>query len=313
MSKPNPAAPEAPAAPALTQRIFRPRVLIAAAAIALLPVLGPWIIDQLPKLHERAEYQLPFRQIQLEPPVPAALPADFLEQVRHRGQLPEELSLLDDTLPSRLATAFAAHPWVAEVVSVRNVYPALVTVELKYRRPVALVQVPDGFYAIDEQSVLLPPNDFDEEDLQRYIVVTGIATRPRGAAGRAWGDNGVVAAAQLAYFIGLRWKPLGLASITLPQHASPETPIDDQLLELTTTGASRILWGRVPGTRHPGELTAEQKLGRLEKYLAEFGGFDRPQGPYEIDIRHWQEISRKPLSSDEAFRHTATNRTTSPQ
>jgi len=32
------------------------------------------------------------------------------------------------------------------------------------------------------------------------------------------------------------------------------------------------------------------------KYVTDFGGFDRPHGPYEIDIRHWQEISRKPSS-----------------
>lgn len=310
MPKPTSDTPVAPAVPTLSQRIFRPRVLIAAAVVALLPVLGPWVLDQLPELEQRSEYQLPFAQIQLEPPAPAPLPTDFLEQVRHRGEFPKELSLLDDELPARLATAFGSHPWVAEVVSVRNVYPALVTVELNYRRPVALVQVADGFYAVDHQGVLLPPSDFDASDLQRYITITGVQSTPRGAAGRKWGDPAVEAAAQLADFMGLRWKTLDLAAIAVPATGAAAT---DPILEFTTTGGSRILWGRAPGSKHPGELTADQKLGRLEKYLAEFGGFDRPQGPYEIDIRHWQEISRKPLQTGDDYRHTATRRTDMPQ
>ena len=51
----------------------------------------------------------------------------------------------------------------------------------------------------------------------------------------------------------------------------------------------------MPGKHYPGELTGEQKLGRVQKYLAEFASFERPAGPYEIDIRHWEEISRRPL------------------
>lgn len=312
MPTPSPESP-APVPPlTLSQRVFRPRILIAAAAIALLPVLGPWVINQLPELETRPEYHIPFAQIQLEPPAPSVLPADFLEQVRHRGDFSEELSLLDEDLPARLAKAFASHPWVAEVVSVRNVYPALVTVELNYRHPVGLVEVDGGFYAIDNNSVLLPPQDFEASDLQRYLTITGVRSTPRGAAGKKWGDPAVEAAAELADYLGLRWKTLGLAAIAIPSPSGEVDSANDQLLELTTTGGSKILWGRAPSSKHPGELTAEQKLGRLEKYLAEFGGFDRPHGPYEIDIRHWQEISRKPLETND-LRHTATRRTTLPQ
>jgi large subunit ribosomal protein L17 len=51
----------------------------------------------------------------------------------------------------------------------------------------------------------------------------------------------------------------------------------------------------MPGSTYPGELDAGQKVGRLDKYLREFGSYQQPQGPYAIDIRHWQEITRKPL------------------
>jgi hypothetical protein len=39
-------------------------------------------------------------------------------------------------------------------------------------------------------------------------------------------------------------------------------------------------------------LEPGQKVKRLEKYLSDFGDYMRPSGPYVIDIRHWQEISR---------------------
>jgi hypothetical protein len=45
-------------------------------------------------------------------------------------------------------------------------------------------------------------------------------------------------------------------------------------------------------------LSTRQKIGRLEEYVTRFGGFNGPQGPYEIDIRHWRDISRTPLSAE---------------
>ena len=69
-------------------------------------------------------------------------------------------------------------------------------------------------------------------------------------------------------------------------------------LALRTTGGSRIIWGRAPGSDRPGELSAEQKIGRMEEYLARKGGFTDPQGPLEIDIRHWKEITARPLGDD---------------
>lgn len=301
---------EATTGPTWFERIFRPRWLVLGALIVAAPVLGPWVRTQLPDLKSRPEYRLPFAQLQLTPPPPSALPAEFLEQVRLRGNFEPELSLLDDELPRQLAEAFERHPWVDEVVSVRNVYPALVTVELTYRQPTALIEVPDGFYVVDRNGILLPPADFTADVAAKFIPVTGIRTAPQGAAGRAWVDPVVTGAAQLAEFLGVRWSQMGLKEIHVPtteQLANPE----DVLYELHTTGGSRIVWGRAPGSRHPGELTATQKLGRLDKYLAEFGTFERPQGPYEIDIRHWQEISRRPIENP--FANTARGRETPPR
>jgi hypothetical protein len=74
----------------------------------------------------------------------------------------------------------------------------------------------------------------------------------------------------------------------------------DIVLQLQAKGGSTIIWGRAPGTDHPGELTSAQKVARLDKYVTEFGSFSRPSGPYEIDIRHWQEITRRPAAKAQA-------------
>ena len=75
---------------------------------------------------------------------------------------------------------------------------------------------------------------------------------------------------------------------------------DRVFLELLTHGGSRIVWGRPPGTRHPGELTVSQKLGRIMQFISHFDSLDPPGGPFEINIRHWREIIYRPLNSESA-------------
>ena len=99
----------------------------------------------------------------------------------------------------------------------------------------------------------------------------------------------------------------GLTSIVAPQRPDPKVSPAELTFELTSKGGSVIVWGRPPGTNHPGELTVEQKVGRLERYLEQFGSFDGPHGPYEIDIRHWQEISRRPLTPPKSNAARATS------
>jgi hypothetical protein len=99
------------------------------------------------------------------------------------------------------------------------------------------------------------------------------------------------------------WEHLNLAGIQLPSRATAELKIEDIQYQVLTKDGSRIVWGRAPGTDHPGELSAEQKIGRLTQYLADFGTFRPPHGPLEIDIRHWQEITQRRLSTLETSRN----------
>jgi hypothetical protein len=168
-----------------------------------------------------------------------------------------------------------------------------------------MVAVVDGMYPLDERSVLLPPVDFSVADTRRFPVILGVPAPPQGAEGTRWGDVSVIGAARLAKILLPHWKRLNLKAIKISARKQAVVSADDITYELVTRGGSRILWGRSPDSRHPGELTPDQKIGRMQKYMSDFGGFDHPHGPYEIDIRHWQEISRRPLT---ASRTTTTRR-----
>ena len=98
------------------------------------------------------------------------------------------------------------------------------------------------------------------------------------------------------------WVEFSLRAIVAPRVSSSMPVVDEMSFTLLTTGGSQIHWGRSPGTKHPGELSAEQKVGRLQKYLQDFGSFATPDQAFEIDIRHWQEISRRPMHTQRTTR-----------
>ena len=148
------------------------------------------------------------------------------------------------------------------------------------------------------------PRTFRGRILKGYPLIENPSTLPEGPAGTSWGDLMVLGAARLAEHLlhahdehTSHWEYLKLAGIQLPRRTTAEVDIEEIQYRLITKDGSRILWGRAPGTDHPGELTAEQKIGRLTRYLADFGTFRPPHGPLEIDIRHWQEITQRRLSS----------------
>jgi hypothetical protein len=282
--------------PAL-RHVYRPVTIATAAAVLVAGLCLPRLKVLLPHLEKRSEYRLPATQIEITTP-PHWVPHNLVAQVVERADLPKELSLLDEHLVADVAEAFRLSPWVEEVVSVTKSFPARVTVALTYRRPVAMVEAKQGHYPIDAHGVLLPPQEFSVADTRAYPAITGVVSTPQGAAGTEWGDPVVEEAAQLATELSACWETLGLTEIICPRSTEGHFRIDEGVFLLGARGGSRIIWGHAPGTDHPGELSTKQKIGRLEEYVKRFGGFDRPHGPYRIDIRHWRDISRTPLSAE---------------
>lgn len=291
--------PEPPKPP--PRRWFPTKLFLAVGLLIATATTYPAWQHLLPNLARRDEYKVRAEHITITQP-PRWVPSNLVEQVLEHADLTSDLSLLDDGLTRRLAEAFALHPWVEEVLTVKKSFPAAVAVQLNYRRPVAMVQVKQGMYPVDPQGILLPPDDFAVSETKLYPLITNVHSTPQGPAGTSWGDAAVVGAAKLADVLAPHWKKFDLAAIECPRQLR-----GDEVYVLIANAGSRILWGRVPGSDQPGELSTEQKIGRLKKYIADFGGFDRPNGPYEIDIRHWQEISRRNLTAGRDDESTSRN------
>jgi hypothetical protein len=289
--------PKASFAETFRRTLFQPGTLVLMAMFVTAAWFAPRLVQTVPDLHLKPEYQLATTKIRITQ-APHWVPSDLVAQVVKKADLPEELSLLNDGVVEDIAHAFGEHPWVAEVISVRKSLPAAIDVQLSYRRPVAMVQVKQGMYPVDAEGILLPPKDFSVADAKEYPVILDVRSTPQGPAGKSWGDITVTGAARLADMLAPHWKKFELTGIVVPKVTKARSTIDDGVYVLNTAVGSRITWGRAPGSQHPGELSVEQKIGRLEKYVKDYGGFEKPHGPYEIDIRNWKSISRRSLTAN---------------
>jgi Cell division protein FtsQ len=198
---------------------------------------------------------------------------EFLAEVRSSGDLPERLPLLEKNLASRLAEAFAQHPWVESVTRV-SLSGRKVHIDLEYRVPVLAVlsaEPGDGpGWVVDRQGVVLPRKDIPEK-----LPILLATTAPSGRDGEPWGDRTIEAAARMAGLLRPHQKELRLQ--VFERHASG--------FVLSTADGTHVLWGEAPGSEAAGEATAEEKVKRLLQYCLQYGNLDRPTGRQEHDVR----------------------------
>lgn len=282
--------------------VYQPRLLFTVAVLLTAFMMLPGIRRMVPELKQRREYVVTMDDIRMTPP-PAYVPADFISRVFSRAHLPGELPLLDDSTLLKVADAFIADPWVADIRRVRKDYPSLIQLDIVYRQPAAMVRIGDGLYPVDGAGVLLPSRDFTREEALRFPLISNVRSVPSGTEGMQWDDPTVVGAARLARAFNNTdqpgkptWNRFDLAEIQVPRRRTADESLDDMVFELVTRGGSRIVWGRAPGIAHPAELTVEQKIARLDSYIATYGSFEDRNGAYELDIRHWHEISRRAIA-----------------
>ncbi|QDT14011.1 cell division protein FtsQ/DivIB [Alienimonas californiensis] len=286
---------------------FTPQRLLMLGLIPLCAAAVPWAIRQLPDLSAREEYRLTADRVRLEPPPPLAVPPNVVAQVL--GE--EPASILEDGLAERLADGFAKHPWVAGVERVEVLSPAAAVVRLRYRSPAAAVAAGDGLYPIDATGVLLPPADFTRPAADALPRIGGIESTP-GPAGTLWPDPAVAGAAAICAALAQDWERLDLAGVRpldasgarfwervrgTPDASEDEAsePAGDPRFELVTRAGSRILWGRPPGTTHPGELATDTKRLRLTRDLAGVLAGERSRGPEWADLTAWDGVYHLPL------------------
>jgi hypothetical protein len=277
------------------------------AAAGLLIWFGWMLSDE--RIAARGRMPITATDINL-PARPVYIKRDIAAEILRDGGLVGKLDALQPDAAERLAQALALNPWIHEVREVRVRYPGRVQVDLVYRRPVLMVEVPHGVYPVSLSGVLLPSEDFSSSEAARYPRLSGIASTPAGPVGTHWGDTTVEAAARLAGYLQEEWVRLGLEQL----QPAERQPLDDlagpqQFVLLTKSGDTRIVWGSAPGQELPGELTAEAKMVRLRRMLDSGGTLDVPETVQLIDLRPEDEplISRSPRPAtaelDNLLRH----------
>ncbi len=235
----------------------------------------------------RPDYYLRAEQIEITPP-PLWIHSDIKSEALRDASLDRPLSILDDDLTKRIYEAFPLHPWVKSVTRVSKHYPARVRVELVYRRPVCMVEVPGGLFAVDEQSVLLPSGDFSPSQAAKYPRLAGIESVPIGQVGGAWGDARVAGACRLAAVLLDDWSSLGLDHIRVDGAPVGESESETFNYQLQFSDGRKALWG-LPPRENPGQdATAAKKLAQLKEEAAQ----QRASGDAsrkEIDLRRFDQ------------------------
>ncbi len=250
-----------------------------------------WARDAINDRH----YQLLPENVQI-PPAPPWIRSDIKGEVFRDGSLAEK-SLLDRDSTPHVANAFEMHPWVAAVHRVSKQPPATMIVDLKYRRPVAWVEVPQGMFSesgagvlpIDGEAVLLPQTDFSPADLDAFIRVGVADLTLCGPTGTPWGDPRVAGAAAIAELLGDNWKSLGLYRIEAQADYSQTNAPATIRFDLYTPKGKRLIWGSAPGHEPAIEPIASVKLRLLQEYVQRHGTLD--QGAIlGIDLRNPESL-----------------------
>jgi hypothetical protein len=266
----------------LTRR--RAKVLV---VLAVVMVLG-WGARAVwryaaPVVASRDRYLLPASGITITPP-PEWIVADVRGQVIHSAGLDGRLSILDPEFVPSIKHAFALHPWVYTVERVEKSFPPAVHLEVKYRRPLAVIETAHGeLLPVDALGSLLPAKDVLLVRRESLPRITGIGGQP--LVGQQWEDPRVPGALEIINYLSDAWGMLQLETIT--PRARPEQRNDRQFFvyDLVSKGGTRIVWGAAPQARAPGESPFGVKLDRLKNCVKQYGPFDAVKTPLNVDVR----------------------------
>ncbi|MEX2174106.1 MAG: hypothetical protein WD872_07075 [Pirellulaceae bacterium] len=296
--QPKPARPVPPAARAL-RILMRPQhrgPLLATAVVlaALVGLVVAWNRWGVPTTLGPDYIVTPERI--LATAQPAWIHTDVKAEVVQTAGL-DRLDLRDRKLTEKVARAFALHAWVARVERVEKRFPAQVTVDLVYRRPVAAVEIINRgqprLLFIDAESILLPSDDFAPNQAQGYLRIASNHSMPAGVYGTPWGDERIAGAARIAAALQEQFAQVELYRIVASEAASGET-----VYELRTAGDTRVIWGPAPGRESSSGPSVEQKIEALLHYVAHKGPLDRDGGQRLIDLRRLaaSRVSQRPAA-----------------
>ncbi|HUY32216.1 MAG TPA: hypothetical protein VMV69_05500 [Pirellulales bacterium] len=284
------------AAPAKAAKVARRRargLLLATLAAGLLGAAGYAIWQSVREhVYQSSHYHLSLDDIFVTPQ-PEWIRADIKSEVVRDASVAGPLSLLDQRLLERLREAFALHPWVAQVERVSKRSPARVEVDLIYRRPVCMVQVPGGLFPVDVEGVLLLTADFSPLEASRYPRLSGIPLSTAPPPGVRWPDERVLGGAEIAAALRDVWHEMEMHHIQLTLTSADDGGGGPEY-EIMTRHGTRIVWGPAPGGDAPGRAAAADKVARLKRFFADRGTLEGARGSQDVDLRHGAEVRATP-------------------
>ncbi len=230
---------------------------------------------------------------------PAWVVTDVKKEAFDNGSL-EGLSLLDQQTIRLVEQSFTMHAWVEEVVRASKTPDGRVEVSLRYRRPVIMVAVRGGYYPIDSQGVVLPTDGFSEQSTMEYLqfYAEGLYKIEQRLTGSKYGDDRVIAAAQIAHALGTLWRDAGLVRIDVYRLGDSPLLSNNPSYELATAEGRRVVWGSAPGRERNGELSPADKVSLLARYVQEHGPLEGTADSPVVDLTTFDgdqaDVARRP-------------------
>lgn len=230
---------------------------------------------------DQAFYSVRKEQMTLTPQ-PAWIKHSVLDQVFEAGNL-GRLSLLDPSSTATIAQAFEANPWVRSTMRVTKNVGSKVSVDVVFRRPLAMVHckpgsreiareqqldLEAGFFPVDEQGILLPvKGNFSVGDLANYFLIYADGGAwPRGDFGMPFGDPRITEALKLCSYLEPERESLQIQRIKIEQD-NRLSGRNDLVFVLQTADKHQIRWGHAPEAEGVGEPLAAKKLNSLAEWL----------------------------------------------
>lgn len=266
--------------------LLRNRLVLGAGLLILLLIVGRFFWTRYGSLVvSNPRYALTNAKLVVNES-PEWVQSDVKDAAIRTGNL-NELSLLDRELVTRVDEAFRLQTWVAEVEGVTKSATG-VSVELRYRKPVAMVEIFSNGSAklqpVDVEGVLLPGAEFSQSQAQEFLRIAVPQPRLHGLIdGAQWPDKRVVAAAEIAGLLAESREQLDLFRINL---LLPEPGRRQQTpqFEIETTAGHRVVWGSRPSETQRYEATGEERLTALkslQKAITRQRG-DSPSSRYDV-------------------------------
>lgn len=205
-------------------------------------------------------------------PQPPWVTVDLTEKILADAEIDlSTTKLTDPNLLPRLAAAFERSPWVSAVrikTGVRQI-----SIDAVYRKPVLSIPWKDWACYLSADGVVLPPDpETDKQAFRRCLVLELSGDVPPPHVGQRFTDESVIAAAALADVLGESIERMNLLSITAGSDG----------MTLTTTGGSKIKWGKFAAGDDPAEV--RWKIGKLETACDGQHKLDGPGSPFVYDL-----------------------------